>query len=128
MRYGTNHEKDAISSLATNLGMHINDCGIFVHSKYGFLAANPDGIVGEDRIVEVKCPKTFLPFFRTFLFVFLYTKIYYMSCIYKESLNYINNLYIFLSNDIDGRTKLPYGALFLRTYVLTYLLNMHQHY
>jgi len=38
------------------LGIEINDCGIFIDENIPYLAATPDGIIGDDTIVEIKCP------------------------------------------------------------------------
>lgn len=34
----------------------VDMCGLFVDSKMPFLAATPDGVIGQDSVVEVKCP------------------------------------------------------------------------
>ncbi|KAJ8704320.1 hypothetical protein PYW08_013044 [Mythimna loreyi] len=34
----------------------IEDCGLFVDKEFPFIGATPDGVVGENNIVEVKCP------------------------------------------------------------------------
>ena len=31
---------------------------LFIHPDYPYLAATPDGLLGEDVVVEVKCPFT----------------------------------------------------------------------
>ena len=31
-------------------------CWMFIRGAYPFLAASPDGLLGEDSVVEVKCP------------------------------------------------------------------------
>lgn len=36
--------------------MRIIPCGLFIDSEIPFLAATPDGLVGNDTIVEIKCP------------------------------------------------------------------------
>lgn len=38
------------------LGLHIEPSGFFIYDKYPFLGASPDGLLGDDGIVEVKCP------------------------------------------------------------------------
>lgn len=30
--------------------------GLFVDEEYNFLAGSPDGLVGDDNIIEIKCP------------------------------------------------------------------------
>ena len=34
----------------------VEECGLFVDLHKGYLAASPDGTVGKDSLVEVKCP------------------------------------------------------------------------
>lgn len=31
-------------------------CGLFVDKNLNFLAASPDGLIGDDGIIEIKCP------------------------------------------------------------------------
>ncbi|KAH7976022.1 hypothetical protein HPB52_008226 [Rhipicephalus sanguineus] len=49
---GTNKEGFA----SPQEGTVVQPCGLFVDLEHGFLAASTDGLVGTDRIVEVKCP------------------------------------------------------------------------
>ena len=59
LRYGKESEKKAIYDLNTFLsdeGLHVEECGLFVDLHKGYLAASPDGTVGKDGLVEVKCP------------------------------------------------------------------------
>ena len=37
-------------------GLKVEECGLFVDTAIGYLAATPDGTVGQDSLVEVKCP------------------------------------------------------------------------
>nr|XP_042913257.1 uncharacterized protein LOC122273253 [Parasteatoda tepidariorum] len=55
MRYGKRHEVDAINALQ-NLNHNVSPCGLFIDKDLPFLAASPDGLVGNDGIIEVKCP------------------------------------------------------------------------
>ena len=54
--HGKTYEKIAISRFENKTGLKVQSCGLFIHENFPFLAATPDGIVGEDEIVEVKCP------------------------------------------------------------------------
>ena len=59
LRYEKESEKKAIGDLNTFLSdesLCVEDCGLFVDMHTGFLAASPDGTVGKDGLVEVKCP------------------------------------------------------------------------
>lgn len=35
--------------------MKVTSCGLFINPNYPFLGASPDGLIGADAIVEVKC-------------------------------------------------------------------------
>ena len=34
----------------------VNECGLFIHPEYNFLAASPDGLIGDNTVLEIKCP------------------------------------------------------------------------
>lgn len=57
-RYGQAHEADAVSSFETLTGCVVSKCGLFIDRQRPWLAASPDGLVGEDALIEVKCPLT----------------------------------------------------------------------
>lgn len=44
------------------LGVNIISCGLFVDKKSKFLAASPDGWIGNNSIVEIKCPASIKDF------------------------------------------------------------------
>lgn len=46
----------AREQLQEKLGVEINDCGLFIDAELAYLAATPDGIIGDNAIVEIKCP------------------------------------------------------------------------
>ncbi|KAL1436901.1 hypothetical protein MTO96_049291 [Rhipicephalus appendiculatus] len=54
--HGKQHESVALQLYALEKGTVVQPCGLSVDLEHGFLAASPDGLVGTDRIVEVKCP------------------------------------------------------------------------
>lgn len=54
--HGVENEKLALQQLEQQEKIIIEPCGLFVDRKYAFIGATPDGIIGEDTIVEVKCP------------------------------------------------------------------------
>ncbi|KAL1471063.1 hypothetical protein MTO96_040130 [Rhipicephalus appendiculatus] len=54
--HGKQHERVALQLYATEKGTVVHPCGLSADLKDGYLAASPDGLVGTDRIVEVKCP------------------------------------------------------------------------
>ena len=56
LEWGRQNEPAALVQLARLLNTEIRPCGLFVEAGRGLLAASPDGLVGEDAVVEVKCP------------------------------------------------------------------------
>jgi hypothetical protein len=56
IQYGQQNEANAIKEyVARNPGIVIEKCGIFLSTAYPYLGATPDGLIGSDGIVEVKC-------------------------------------------------------------------------
>lgn len=55
-RHGLEHEPVAKNKLYTKHGIKANDSGLYVDKELPFLAASPDGLIGNDSILEVKCP------------------------------------------------------------------------
>ena len=56
--YGRVHESLAIAQYEEEMGCKVtHPTGLVVHKECPFLAATPDGVVNEDLILEVKCPK-----------------------------------------------------------------------
>lgn len=56
--HGIENEKQALQQLELQENIHIQPCGLFIDKEYAFIGATPDGLVGEDSIVEIKCPIT----------------------------------------------------------------------
>ncbi|SMN02463.1 phage-related exonuclease [uncultured Candidatus Thioglobus sp.] len=64
IQWGKDHEDEARKQYQATLppGHCVRECGIFIHSTSGYLAASPDGLVfrdGEKGILEIKCPFSF---------------------------------------------------------------------
>ncbi|XP_050520347.1 uncharacterized protein LOC126893864 [Daktulosphaira vitifoliae] len=55
-KYGINNEKEAIKEFRNEINVEIQSCGVFIDENLNYLSASPDGLVGKDGIVEVKCP------------------------------------------------------------------------
>lgn len=55
-RYGIEKEPFALSALEVLEEVEVQKCGLFVDIEYPFLAASPDGLIGDNGTVEVKCP------------------------------------------------------------------------
>lgn len=54
--YGKENEAIATIQLQDILGEPIRDCGLFIDDEYFFLGGTPDGLVGDNGLVEIKCP------------------------------------------------------------------------
>jgi len=53
--WGRTHEKVAIKAYTQTTGNTVQETGLWLHES-GILGASPDGLVGDDTIIEVKCP------------------------------------------------------------------------
>nr|CAD7419475.1 unnamed protein product [Timema poppensis] len=56
MQYGIDSEPFAKAMLQLQMNIDVTNCGLFMDKDQPFLAANPDCLVGDDEIVEIKCP------------------------------------------------------------------------
>lgn len=54
VQWGIQCEDDAIKEFESQHGL-VSKCGLVLHSC-GYIGASPDGIVGPDCLLEVKCP------------------------------------------------------------------------
>lgn len=52
---GRHHEEGAIIEYEMDTGGNVESCGFFVSEKYDWLGASPDGLVGDDGLIEIKC-------------------------------------------------------------------------
>ena len=57
--WGIKMEPFARRRLEDELKQPVYLCGLLVHSENQFLGGSPDGLVGKDTVVEIKCPFTF---------------------------------------------------------------------
>lgn len=58
MQWGTDHEADARRAYAFYSDADVAQCGFVDHPTIDMAGASPDGLVGEDGLVEIKCPIT----------------------------------------------------------------------
>ena len=54
--YGQQNEQNAIADYEMQSGNKVQECGFFVHPDFEWLGASPDGLIGDDGLIEVKCP------------------------------------------------------------------------
>lgn len=58
MQWGTEKEPDARAAYAFYADVDVEECGFFIHPGIPMAGASPDGLVGTDGLVEIKCPNT----------------------------------------------------------------------
>ncbi len=58
MQWGTDKEPDARSAYKFIHGQQVLEVGFIDHPTLAMTGASPDGLVGDDGLVEIKCPNT----------------------------------------------------------------------
>ncbi|WP_273722008.1 lambda exonuclease family protein [Bartonella sp. ML71XJBT] len=58
MQWGIEHEEDALREYAFIYDTEVTRCGFIQHPTIQMAGASPDGFVGEDGLVEIKCPQS----------------------------------------------------------------------
>lgn len=56
IRHGRENEKIAIEQLKKQENLTIKPSGLFIDREICYLGATPDGLIGENGILEMKCP------------------------------------------------------------------------
>lgn len=56
IEHGNTNEHKAIQALELLEGVSVGKCGLFIDEENCCLGATPDGLIGKNAIVEVKCP------------------------------------------------------------------------
>ena len=54
--FGTANEPVAILDFMLETGLQVEETGFHIHPDYDWLGASPDGFVGDDAVIEIKCP------------------------------------------------------------------------
>lgn len=54
--WGSRNEKNAIFRLELDNNIDFIETGLHVHHDHNWIAASPDGLVGDTAVVEIKCP------------------------------------------------------------------------
>lgn len=57
MQWGTDNEPTARLIYQLESGNNVEECGFFAHETL-MTGASPDGLVGDDGLLEIKCPNT----------------------------------------------------------------------
>lgn len=58
MQWGTDHEPDARAAYEFFRDASVTEIGFVEHPSISMTGASPDGLVGNDGLVEIKCPNT----------------------------------------------------------------------
>ena len=58
MQWGTDHEPEARMAYEWHTDTEVEQVAIVEHPRIPMCAASPDGLVGSDGLVEIKCPST----------------------------------------------------------------------
>ena len=58
MVWGKTVEPDARKAYEAHTGVFVDEMGIAYHPVLQFTHASPDGLVGDDGLIEIKCPNT----------------------------------------------------------------------
>uniref|UniRef100_UPI0035D11475 lambda exonuclease family protein n=1 Tax=Bartonella sp. MU37NMGALS TaxID=3243560 RepID=UPI0035D11475 len=58
MQWGIEHEEDALREYGFIYDADITKCGFIQHPTIEMAGASPDGLIGEDGLIEVKCPRS----------------------------------------------------------------------
>ena len=53
--WGIANEAEAVKAFETATAMNVKETGLWLHLS-GILGVSPDGLVGEDALLEAKCP------------------------------------------------------------------------
>ena len=58
MQWGTDQEPYARAEYEATQGAMVEECGFVSHPTIEMAGASPDGLVGDDGLIEIKCPNT----------------------------------------------------------------------
>lgn len=58
MQWGIEHEEEALKEYAFIYDTEVTRCGFIQHPTINMAGASPDGLIGENGLIEVKCPQS----------------------------------------------------------------------
>lgn len=58
MQWGIDHEPEAIAAYSWHFDVEVQPTGFVRHPRIDYCGATPDGAVGDDGLIEIKCPNT----------------------------------------------------------------------
>lgn len=57
MQHGIEYEQDARLAYEAHTGQFVDQVGLAMHPRINYYCASPDGLVGRDGCIEIKCPQ-----------------------------------------------------------------------
>lgn len=57
LRWGRDVEEFARMEYMLESGLDVEECGFIQHPQYEFVGSSPDGLIADDGLIEIKCPK-----------------------------------------------------------------------
>jgi putative phage-type endonuclease len=58
MQWGTDQEPYARAEYEATQGVMVEECGFVSHPTIEMAGASPDGLIGDEGLIEIKCPNT----------------------------------------------------------------------
>ncbi|QEE12087.1 YqaJ viral recombinase family protein [Bartonella krasnovii] len=58
MQWGIDYEEDPLREYAFIYDTEVTRCGFIQHPTIQMAGASPDGLIGEDGLIEIKCPQS----------------------------------------------------------------------
>jgi putative phage-type endonuclease len=58
MQHGIDTEPYALEAFKAQTGLDVVQCGFLTHGEIEYFGASPDGLIGDDWLLEIKCPTT----------------------------------------------------------------------
>jgi putative phage-type endonuclease len=58
MQWGIDNEAAARTEYERQTGNRVAECGFAQHQRIPWIGASPDGLIGDDGLVEIKCPNS----------------------------------------------------------------------
>jgi putative phage-type endonuclease len=58
MQWGVDNERAAVAAYELETGRMVSDVGFVQHPEIADSGASPDGLVGDEGLIEIKCPET----------------------------------------------------------------------
>jgi putative phage-type endonuclease len=85
-----NFFEDIASSIYSKINnIKIEDVGLIIHSKYNWLGSSPDGIMENDKLIEIKCPYSKKIFSQVPINYWIQTQIQMEVCNIEETILFV---------------------------------------